>query len=543
MALSSALLLVVLSWFCSIPGTQQLQSSQMQVLLQLRKHLEYPKQLDAWNNTGDLCSIPSSPVLIVTCDENSVSELKIVGDRPAKVSKFGGYPIADQTLSQGFSVDSFITTLTRLNNLRVVILVSLGIWGPLPDKIHRLYSLEVLDLSSNFLYGSIPPKISAMGMLQTLTLDANFFNGSVPDWFGSLTNLTTLSLKNNHLQGPLPRSIAGVKTLTSLSVSSNSISGRLPDLSSLMNLEVLDLRENDLDSELPALPKGLVTILLSRNSLVGEIPQQFGELNRLQHLDLSYNLLQGNPPASLFSLPNISYLNLASNMLTGSLPSRLSCGGQLGFVDISTNRFTGTVPSCLNSVSNGRVIKLNGNCFSNDPRHQHEVAFCREAATERKASKKKDVGLLISIIGGAFAVMLFFLLVFLFLCRRYCRSATAVEEHLMQKPLPDNSPTGFSSELLANARYVSQTMKLGTQVLPLYRVFSLEELKEATNNFSHSTYLGEEYAEGEAESTFKTMLFVGFKEWPTPRKNTGALIFSGPKTTSDLMNSSPAINL
>lgn len=34
-------------------------------------------------------------------------------------------------------------------------------------------------------------------------------------------------------------------------------------------------------------------------------------------------------------------------------------------------------------------------------------------------------------------------------------------------------------------------MKLGTQVLPTYRVFSLEELKEATKNFEHSAYLGE----------------------------------------------------
>uniref|UniRef100_A0A1D1ZLW6 Putative inactive leucine-rich repeat receptor-like protein kinase At3g03770 n=1 Tax=Anthurium amnicola TaxID=1678845 RepID=A0A1D1ZLW6_9ARAE len=490
MAFSLAFLLVVLSWSDSIPGTQQLQSSQTQVLQQLRKHLEYPRQLDAWNYTGDLCSTPSSPVLTVTCEENSVTELKIVGGRPAKVRNFEGYPVMGQTLSQDFSVDSFVTTLARLTSLRGVILVSLGIWGPLPDKIHRLHSLEVLDLSSNFLYGSIPPKISAMGMLQSLTLDANFFNGTVPDWFDSLSNLTVLSLKNNHLQGPLPKSIGGVKALTSLAMPSNSISGRIPDLSRLTGLEVLDFRENQLDSELPTLPKGLVTILLSRNSLVGEIPQQFGELNQLQHLDLSYNLLQGIPPASLFSLPNISYLSLASNMLTGPLPRKLTCGSQLGFVDISTNRLTGALPSCLSSISNGRVIKFGGNCLSDDPSHQHGPSFCREANKEGKGRKSKDMGVLISVIGGAFIVVLLFLLVFLFLCRRHCQRAAA-DQRLLQKPVPDNSPTGFSSELLANASYVSQAVKLGTQVMPIYRVFSLEELNNATNNFIQSTYLGE----------------------------------------------------
>lgn len=39
--------------------------------------------------------------------------------------------------------------------------------------------------------------------------------------------------------------------------------------------------------------------------------------------------------------------------------------------------------------------------------------------------------------------------------------------------------------------YISQSVKLGTQVLPTYRVFSVEELKEATKNFEQSSYIGE----------------------------------------------------
>lgn len=416
--------------------------------------------------------------------------LKIVGDKLAKPREFEGYSIPDLTLSEGFSADSFITTLTRLTTLKVVILVSLGIWGPLPNKIHRLNSLEVLDLSSNFLHGSIPPKISAMTRLQTLSLDGNFFNGTVPDWFDSFSNLTVLSLQGNHLQGPLPSSIGRVTTLTELALSGNNISGQIPDLSRLTSLELLDLRDNELDSELPALPKGLITALLSKNSLTGEIPEQFRELSRLQHLDLSYNLLKGSPPPELFSLPNISYLNLASNMLTGSISSSITCSSQLGYVDISANRVTGVLPSCLSSNSNKRVVKFNWNCLSIDAQHQHKGKYCQENQIKGKDTKSRDIGLMVSIIGGISLFVLVLLVVFLVVCRRNCQLVIA-DQRFLPKPMQENSATGFSSELLANARYISHAMKLGTQVLPTYRVFSLEELKEATKNFERSAYIGE----------------------------------------------------
>ena len=39
--------------------------------------------------------------------------------------------------------------------------------------------------------------------------------------------------------------------------------------------------------------------------------------------------------------------------------------------------------------------------------------------------------------------------------------------------------------------YISQSVKLGTQILPTYRVFSVEELKEATKNFERLSFIGE----------------------------------------------------
>ncbi|KAL9157372.1 hypothetical protein ABFS82_08G000900 [Erythranthe guttata] len=494
------LMFVFLSWLLLFaPTTHQLRSYETQVLLQLQKHLEYPMPLSVWGNNNnananaDFCNLSSPPHMTIKCDNDSVTELRIMGDMPAPnltFHEFTGFAIPNQTLSQRFSIDSFVTTLTRLSNLRVLTLVSLGIWGQLPDKIHRLYSLEALDMTSNFMFGSIPSEMSRLVKLQTLNFDGNFFNDTVPDWLVSLTNLSVLSLKNNRLKGQVPSALSKITTVTELVLSHNLLSGRLPDLSSLSNLKLLDLRENKFDSELPYLPKGLGNVFLSNNSFTGKIPQQFGELNQLQHLDLSHNYLSGSPPDVLFSLPHISYLNLSSNALSGSISNHLKCGDALSLVDLSDNRLTGELPSCLDF--DNRIVKIGGNCFSIDARNQHPAEYCKDIIGKGKGRyTMKEIAILGGVIGGVVIIVVILLVAGLvFFCKRRRIQQTLVQ-HIAPKVKQDDPPSGISSELLANARIISQAAKMGNQSAPPYRVFSIQELEEATKNFDHSTLLGE----------------------------------------------------
>ncbi|KAL8475279.1 hypothetical protein ACS0TY_028095 [Phlomoides rotata] len=503
------------------PTTHQLKSYETQVLLQLRKHLEYPAPLTIWeNNNGDLCSSSSPPQMSIKCENDSVTELRIMGDKPSKVSsEFTGFAILNQTLSQTFSIDSFVTTLTRLSSLRVVTLVSLGIWGTLPDKIHRLYSLEAIDMSSNFLFGSIPSEMSRLVKLQTLTFDGNFFNETVPEWLDSLTNLTTLSLKNNRLKGQVPSAVSRIATLSELVLSHNLLSGKLPDLSSLSNLQLLDLRENNLDSELPPLPKGLANVFLRNNSFSGSIPDQFSKLIQLQHLDLSDNHLTGRPPALLFSLPNISYLNLSSNALSGSLPEHLKCGDGLSLVDLSDNRLIGQLPSCLNTEADNRMVKIGGNCFSIDARKQHPAAYCRDQyKNSKRQSRMRVITILAWVIGGIVIVVVFLLLAGICFFRKRQRRQTTFIQHVAPKVKQDDPPSGISSEILANARIISQAAKVGNQSAPSHRVFSAEDLEEATQNFDKSTLLGEGYLGKVYKGKLENGTFVAVRSLALHRK-------------------------
>ena len=447
----SLFLLIFLTWNFFILGTHQLQSSQTQVLLQLRKQLEYPVQLEIWkDHTLDFCYLSSSTKVSITCQDNFVTGIKIIGDKTVRDDNFDGFAIPNVTLSWSFSMDSFVATLARLTSLRVISLVSLGIWGPLPGKIHRLSSLEYLDLSSNFLFGSVPPKICTMVKLQTLSLDGNYFNGTVPDCLDSISNLTVLSLRNNNLNGPFPGSIQKITTLIDVDFSGNEISGKLPDLSSITSLHLLDLSQNKLESKLPALPKGVAMVFLSNNSFMGEIPQQYSRLAQLQHLDLSFNFLTGIPHEALFSLPNISYLNFASNTLSGSLSSHTHCSSELSFVDISNNKLTGGLPSCLSTGLDKRVVNSNGNCLSVGFQHQHPDSYCMSVPVKKKESRSKDLGILVAVIVGVFVASLLLVFVSCFVCKRCC-SRSISEQHLLHKTVQENSTTGLSSELLTNA--------------------------------------------------------------------------------------------
>ncbi|TYI30443.1 hypothetical protein ES332_A05G388000v1 [Gossypium tomentosum] len=469
------LVLVLFSRSCFFQTTKGLQAYQAQLFLQIRKHLEYPSQLQILDNyNGSLCDLAATAHIMISCQDNFVTELKIRGDKLANVSGFNGYAIHNKTLSETFSINSLVTTLARLTSLRVLSLVSLGIWGPLPDKIHRLYSLELLDLSSNFMFGCIPPQISRIVKLQTLTLDGNYFNDTIPDTLDSLSNLSVLSLRGNHLKGQFPSSICRISSLTDIALCHNKLSGELPDFSSLTRLRVLDVRENQFDSQLPVMPRGLVTALLGKNLFSGEIPAQVGILTHLQHLDLSFNHLSGTPPFALFDLPNISYLNLASNMLSGSLPEQITCGSKLGFVDISSNKLVGKLPFCLDNTSDKRAVKCGGNCLSIEGHQQHQSSYCKEANTIKSGRK---IALLIAIVVGSILLLMILAFGVLFLSRR-CFQRKTLETHIQQKAKGIHHD--FYHYFIVFQGFISEVMKLGTQ----------EELEEAPNNFDSSMFMG-----------------------------------------------------
>jgi len=375
-----AIITIILVLLTPIPSAQ-LTTSEHRILLHVQKLLEYPQVLQGWTNFTNFCSLPPLPSLNIVCSNGHVTELTIIGNKTSPSSHTIQLVSwnSSQTLSKRFSIESFFTFLTKLSHLKVLSLVSLGLWGPLPSKINRFWFLEVLNVSSNFIYGEITPSITSLKNLKSLVLADNLFNGSVPD------------------------------------------------LGRLASLEELMLGGNKLGPEFPSLSKNLVRVILSNNSLRCRIPPQLMHVHKLQLLDISSNAIFGNVPSFIFSLPLLKYLNLAANQLSGSLSVNVSCSSALTFVDISHNLLVGTLPSCIGSKALNRTTRYSGNCLStrslND---QYPSSHCQKVeALAVKASprwKKRrsemQLGVKLGIIFAAIAVFLLVLIISC-ICRKF----------------------------------------------------------------------------------------------------------------------------
>ncbi|KAB2058631.1 hypothetical protein ES319_A11G246500v1 [Gossypium barbadense] len=464
-----------------INQSEQLESSQTRTLLRVRSLLNYPDFLSGWNSTIDFCNTEPTSQVTVVCYEGSITQLHIIGSK--------GTPL----LPKNFSMDSFVKALVKLPELKVLTLVSLGLWGPLPGKILHLSSLEILNMTSNSLYGTIPDELSSITSLQTLILDDNMFSGRLPEWLSLLPVLTVLSLRKNLFNGSLPESFTSLENLRVLALSHNHFYGEVPDLIRLTNLQELDLEDNAFGPRFPQLGNKLVRLVLGKNRFRSGIPSELSSYYQLEWLDLSFNRFVGPFPPSLLSLPSITYLNIADNKLTGMLFENTSCNVELEFADLSSNLLTGHLPTCLLD-SKDRVSLYARNCLATENENQHPFSFCHNEALavgilpHHKKSKTPKVALAMAISGGIVGGMVLLGLIFMFVRRS---NADKTINKPTTRVIAEKATTVYSSKFLSDARYTSQTTKLGALGLPAYRTFSLEELEVATNNFHTTAFMGE----------------------------------------------------
>ncbi|GAB4855206.1 hypothetical protein Ancab_023832 [Ancistrocladus abbreviatus] len=464
--------------------SNQLEDSQSKSILTIQELLNYPQTLSSLEGDTDFCNAEPSPYQTVLCYEDNITQVSFNG--------VGGFP----PLPGNFSIDAVFEALSGLPSLKVLSLVSLGLWGSLPASIGKLYSLEILNLSSNYLNGTITVEFLSLKSLQTVVLDHNMFSGEIPGWLSSLAGLTVLSLKNNSLSGSLPISISGLENLRILQLSMNRLSGEVPDLSNLTNLQVLDLENNSFGPQFPSLHNKVVTLVLRRNKFRFGMMDNLSTYYQLQKLDVSLNGVAGPFCPSLLALPSISYLDLSGNKFTGMLLANMSCGDELKFVNLSSNFLTGELPNCLRSDTKEKIVQYQGNCLSAGEQKQEPPGCCENEAlavnispNEQKGKRSTSktalaMGTLGGTLGGISLIGLALLLVRVVFSRNYFKKPQT-------RLIVEKATAKYTSKLFSDAREICQVTKLGPLGLPAYRNFTLEELMDATENFDLSNFIGE----------------------------------------------------
>ncbi|KAF8037517.1 hypothetical protein BT93_B0420 [Corymbia citriodora subsp. variegata] len=269
-----------------------------------------------------------------------------------------------------------ITGLTRLAHLD---LSFNKLTGPITESISNLESLDILDLQSNNLNGILQlDVILKLQRLDMLQLSSNEFSSIIePDMNTSLSNLSALGLASSNLS-KLPIFLSSQSGLRWLDLSQNSIYGPTPlwffnvHMSQLQflnfsrnlitsftafkwqNLEIVDLKYNDIQGLLPIPPKSIECYLVSNNKLSGEISPEMCQLSSIRMLDFSKNKLSGIIPLCL---------DVSDNQLQGSLPRGLANCSNLEFLNFEHNQIVDTFPSWMGSLSYLNVLILRSNRF------------------------------------------------------------------------------------------------------------------------------------------------------------------------------------
>lgn len=115
--------------------------------------------------------------------------------------------------------------------------------------------------------------------------------------------VTELKLPSNNLVGTLPPEVGLLTTLTDFVVTKNNLTGLPPweqALKSMLELELLDLRENMLEGNLTEL--------------------DFKTLSRLEDLLLSFNRFGGGVPQDAMLPSSLETFNFDNNNMTGTIP-------------------------------------------------------------------------------------------------------------------------------------------------------------------------------------------------------------------------------
>ncbi|GLT38035.1 hypothetical protein SLA2020_123060 [Shorea laevis] len=142
----------------------------------------------------------------------------------ARLTSLKDFRIGDNRFTG--KIPSFIQNWTNLEKL---VIQASGLLGPIPSSISALVNLTDLRISD--LNGSDPvffPPLSKMLNVRTLILRSCNIVGELPDYLGQMTSLKTLDLSFNKLSGEIPSSYSGLEEIDFMYLTGNLLSGKIP---------------------------------------------------------------------------------------------------------------------------------------------------------------------------------------------------------------------------------------------------------------------------------------------------------------------------
>lgn len=237
--------------------------------------------------------------------------------------------------------------------------------------------LAVLNLEGNKLFGNLTDAgCNELAFFRYINLKGNGFTGELGS-IGNLSLVEYMDISDNSFYGPLP-SNGNLGPLSHFDISFNQFTGTLPNLTA-PNLRHLDISHNQFTGQIPSGIGNLQVIQHMDMSnqrtskyypptgerrttgLTGQIPEALGQMRFLQTLFLSKNILTGSIPSSVAMLSYLEMMDLEDNQIGGLIPASMNILEQLNTVMLANNRLQGEIPDLSGSREKVRTVSLSGN--------------------------------------------------------------------------------------------------------------------------------------------------------------------------------------
>ncbi|KAJ9565607.1 LOW QUALITY PROTEIN: hypothetical protein OSB04_001573 [Centaurea solstitialis] len=311
--------------------------------------------------------------------------------------------------------------ISKVPHLQSLLLGNNILEGQIPEEIFELKQLTELYLMDNKFIGSIPRSFSNLELLSRLDLSGNGFNGSIPDSLMKLNQLILIDLSHNSLtgsiSGPLVSSFKNLQIY--LNLSSNFLTGKIPnELGDLEMVEAIDFSNNNLSGGIPITLqrcRNLGSLDFSRNRFSGSLEAEiFPSLDMLASVNLSSNMF--DDPGKHRKFDSSYFRRSIRKKFTGLIPENFGNISTLKHLNLSFNRLEGRIPDS-GIFRNASAVELLGNpslCVSNDTK-----SCAISSRSNHSANKISRKAVLILAILGSLA--LFLVLIISVLCYRHVR--------------------------------------------------------------------------------------------------------------------------
>ncbi|KAF3976145.1 hypothetical protein CMV_000641 [Castanea mollissima] len=105
---------------------------------------------------------------------------------------------------------------------------------------------------------------------------------------------------------------------------------------------------------------------LANNSLIGSLPENFGNLRQLKFMDVYRNQLSGNIPTISQTYSSFRILSMARNKITGPIPKSLENLAALESLDLSFKNLSGVIPKELQNLQVLQMLNLSFNSLEGE---------------------------------------------------------------------------------------------------------------------------------------------------------------------------------